>query len=183
MRQFWFFTADDGGRPHFPDGVVPRRASFVKGLKMLGITAGHKHLLIANVTRPDMTLTGTGRWHFHDLIPYGGAIHHFTWGAAHHTHDVPDTPTWWLVCALLHDADVPACAADPQMFNIGEIVDGEMDNTIWDAGTLVEWRGRMLNGLALEIPAVVNANDRLIEYIKGISGLEGSERGHRCPGA
>jgi len=182
MRQFWFFTADGGNRPRFPAGVVPRRASYVKSFALLGATAGHAHLKIGGYARPDARLSGEPLLHYHDLIEYGGEWYQFTTGAADHEHEIPESPSWWLVCALLRDADVAACAADADMFNIGEIVDGELDATTWDAATLEQWQARMLAGLYLAMPDVVNDNARLIAWVKNVAGLSGSERGYRCPG-
>ena len=151
MRQFWFFTTNDGGVPHFPAGVTPRRCSYVGALYRLGTTAGHAHLWLGGLARPDARLDPevAGAFHFHDLVWYSNQWNQITTGAANHTHSVPDAPDWWLVCALLRDADVAACAADSDMFNIGEIVDGALSTETWDAGTQATWTARMLNGLYL----------------------------------
>ena len=179
----WFFTADGGNRPHFPDGVVPQKASYVASLTLLGTMAGHAHLKVGGFARPDGRLGDVaGRYHFHDIVKYGGEWYVFTTGTANHEHEVPDAPSWWLVCALIRDEDVAACAADPQMFPIGQIMDGAISTETWDADELALWRARILAGLYLNMPAVINNDDRLVHYIKDVCGLDGSEIGYRCPG-
>ena len=183
MRHFWFFTADDGGRPHFPAGVVPRKAAYVAPAYLLGVTAAHTHLWTGGMGRPDANLTGDGALHYHDVVRYGGAWHVLTHGAPDHDHAVPEQPDWWLVSALIRDEDLAACAADPQMFPVGEVVDGELSTETWDAGTVTTWATRMLNGLALVLPDVVNNNERMVVWIVNVLGLRAdSERGYRCPG-
>lgn len=180
----WFFTADDGGQPHFPAGVVPHKASYVAPVKRLGTTAGHAHLW-AGVGRPDARLASSvsGYMHFHDVIRYEGAEYVFTKGAANHVHPVPEQPDYWLICALIRTPDVAACAADPQMFPIGEIVDGVLSDEPWDAADLAIWQARMLAALYLDMPAVVNSPKRMVCWIGRILGLEMTdETGYRCPG-
>ena len=183
-RQFWFFTADDGNRPHYPDGVVPLKASYVASFRLLGTTAGHAHLWIGGQARPDGRLGDVaGRYHFHDLIEYGGQWYQFTTGTTAHEHAIPEAPSWWLVSALIRDADLAACAADPLMFSICQIGEGgEIDTTTWDTAEQDQWEARMLAGLYLKMPSTVNNDDRLIAYVKNVAGLTGSERGYRCPG-
>ena len=184
-RQFWFFTSDAGNTPHFPDGVTPLKASYVGAFRLLGTTASHAHLWIGGYARPDARLSSavSGYLHFHDLVEYGGAWYVFITGTANHQHAVPDSPSWWLVSALIGDADLAACAADPQMFPICQIgEDGNIDIATWEAAELATWQARMLAGLYLAMPAVVNNDDRLIAYVKNVAGLSGSERGYRCPG-
>ncbi|MBD3299834.1 MAG: hypothetical protein GF347_00600 [Candidatus Moranbacteria bacterium] len=181
MRRFWFFTSDDGGRPHFPVGVVPRKASYVCPFTLLGETAGHAHLKIGSHARPDARLSGDGALHFHDLIQHAGTWYTFTEGAANHEHTVPDSPSWQLMCATLRDEDVAACTADPQMFNVGEIVEGELSTEQWSGTEQTTWTNRMRAGLYLNLPAIINSNLRFVKWLLGIAGLEGSERGYRCP--
>ena len=185
MRQFWFFTANDGSRPHFPDGVTPRRCSYVGALYRLGTTAGHAHLWVGGQSRPDARLDPevAGAFHFHDLVYYNSQWNQITTGAANHTHDVPEQPSYWLVCALLLDADVAACAADSDMYAVGEIVDGALSTETWDAGTQAQWETRMSARLYLALPSIVNNNDRLVAWLLGVLGLQSNrERGYRCPG-
>ena len=182
MRQFWFFTADDGGRPHFPAGVTPRRCSHVGALYLLGATSGHAHLWVGLGGRPDARMTGDYALHFHDVVWYSNAWHVLTTGAPDHDHDVPEQPTWWLVCALLRDADVATCAADAQMFNVGEITDGALSTTTWSAETQATWTSRMESGLYLALPEIVNNDERFVVWLKNLLGLRGGERGYRCPG-
>jgi hypothetical protein len=182
MRRFWFFTEDTAGQPHFPDGVVPRRAAYVRSIYRLGETAGHAHLWTGGMARPDARMTGDYALHFHDVVRYDGAWHVLTTGATAHEHDIPEQPDWWLICALLRDADVAACAADLQMYNVGEIVDGEMSTETWAAQTQTQWSNRMEAGLYLAMPDVVNSDERLVVWLCNVLGLRAEgERGYRCP--
>jgi len=181
MRTFWFFTTSDGNAPHFPPGVVPRRVSRVAPIRRLEPTAGHAHLW-AGIARPDARLSGEGALHFHDVIFYAGNWHTLTTGATPHSHGIPETPTWWLVCAALRDVDVAACAADPQMFNIGEIVDGDLAPDTWSPATLETWQNRIEAALYLTLPDVVNSPPRFVVWLLNVLGLQTtSERAYRCP--
>jgi len=184
MRHFWFFTQDDSGKPHFPSGVVPRKASYVRPIYRLGTTASHAHLWTGGIGRPDARLTGDGELHFHDVVRYSGSWHVLTTGATQHDHDIPETPDWWLISALLRDADVAACSADPAMFNCGEVVDGELSTDTWDGTTQTTWTTRMETGLYLALPAEVTNNERLVVWLLNVLGLRAlGDRGYRCPGA
>ena len=185
MRHFWFFTIDDGNRPHFPPGVVPRKASYVRAIYLLGATGGHAHLWTDGIGRPDARMEGEDyALHFHDIIRYGGAWHVITTGAPVHSHDVPEIPSWWLMSALMHDDDVAACAADDDMYNCGEVVDGELSTETWDGETQTTWTNRMENGLYLALPDVVNSDERFVVWLLNVLGLRASsDRGYRCPGA
>ena len=182
MRHFWFFTADDGGRPHFPAGVVPRKAAYVHGFELVGETAGHAHLKLGAILLPDARLEGDYAMHYHHAIQYGGAWHVVTFGAPDHDHEISGQPDWWFMCALIRNADVAACATDPSMYPVAEIVEGELSTEDWDAETVATWAARMENGLYLSMPDGVSNDDRLVEWLKGVSGKTGSERGYRCPG-
>ena len=184
-RQFWFFTSDAGNTPHFPDGVVPLKASYVGAFKLLGTTASHAHLQVGGYARPDGRLSSavSGYLHFHDLIEYGGEWYVYTTGTANHQHAVPDSPSWWLVSALIRNEDVAACAADATMYDICEIgEDGAISTETWEAAEQDQWEARMLAGLYLKMPSTVSNDDRLIAFVKNVAGLTGSERGYRCPG-
>ena len=61
-------------------------------------------------------------------------------------------------------------------------MDGALSTETWDAGTQATWTARMLNGLYLALPSIVNNNDRLIAWLLGVLGLQADrERGYRCP--
>jgi hypothetical protein len=182
MRQFWFFSEDDGNRPHYPDGVTPRRESRARSVRLLETTAAHAHLWIPGFARPDSRLAGAEALHFHDVIWYNGAWHQITTGAGAHEHGIPAAPSYWLVCALLQDADVSLCAADPRIYSIGEVVDGSLSTGTWDAGTIALWQTRMEAAMYLAMPDTVINPERFVVWVANVLGLHATnERAYRCP--
>ena len=180
-RRFWFFTSDAGNTPHFP--ATPEKASHVAPIYMLGTAAAHKHAWLGGICRPDAGLAGADAMHYHDIVEYQGTQYQLTTpeSTPAHSHDIPESPSYWLVCATVRDADLGAFASDPAVYPLAEVVDGVLSNDAWDQATFDTWETRFRVGLALDLPSVVNRDMRLVDWLKTVVGLRGSETGYRCP--
>jgi len=186
----WLFAKNDNGTPKLPLGVT---GGFVNSLQVHTITGGpvgfeHTHLLVGGLALRSLDRKGEADEHHTHLVAwYHDVYHQVTENATSHQHVLTLdangvlSPDWFLIFWKGDDSDAALIQADTECIvacqAVGEYVEvddgvleeqfNDLDETLWTPAERTLWETRMGNVLAIDLPTVINAGDKLVAYFCG----------------